>query len=139
MCSQASTGWSGISIPQTLRPGTSPWVRTARTPDIASASEVSMDQIRARGCGLLRVAPHNMPSIHRSEEYSNSPLTLGTPSERVVCSPTLPGAETGARGRLRVGVVCAGVIRLSPFERLIFQLLKASGIRFQFLLMPLLR
>src|SRR5829696_815394 len=37
-----------------------------------------MDQMCACGCGLLNVAPHSMPSIHRSEEYSNSPLTVGT-------------------------------------------------------------
>src|SRR3989337_3719083 len=100
--SQARTGWSGISIPYTLRPGTSSCVSTAYTPGIASASEVSRDQVLACGCGLLKVAPQSMPSIQRSEEYSNSPVTLGTPSERVVLSPILPGVEARALGRLRV-------------------------------------
>ena len=34
------------------------------------------------GCGLRTVAPHSMPSAHRSLPYANCPLTLGTPSTR---------------------------------------------------------
>ena len=95
------------------------------TPGIASASETSMDQILACGCGLLKVAPQSIPSLQRSEEYSNSPLTFGMPSARVVCSPTLPGIWTGARGRSRVGTigaVCSMVIEGPP-------VCKASGFR----------
>ena len=51
---------------------------------------MSMPRIRARGCGLRSVAPHSMPSIHRSEEYANAPLTLSMPSGRLALSPTPP-------------------------------------------------
>src|SRR5215211_1346804 len=82
---------------------------------MASAAEVSVDQILAYGWGLLSVAPHSIPSIHRSEEYSNSPVTFGTPSARTVCSPTFPGVETGGRPRVGVvGIVCPLVIDQPP-------------------------
>src|SRR5215212_11036885 len=82
---------------------------------MASAAEVSVDQILAYGWGLLSVAPHSIPSIHRSEEYSNSPVTFGTPSARTVCSPTFPGVETGGRSRVGVaGIVCPLVIGQPP-------------------------
>jgi hypothetical protein len=34
-----------------------------------------------------------MPSIHKSEEYSNSPFTFGMPSARGRLSPIFPGFE----------------------------------------------
>ena len=63
-------------------PGTSSAVSTAYTPGVASAAVRSMPTIRARGCGLRSVAPHSIPSVHRSEENANSPVTLSVPSGR---------------------------------------------------------
>src|SRR5688572_24001364 len=74
-----------------------------------------MDQMLARGWGLLSVAPQSMSSIHRSEEKSNSPLTFGMPSGRVTLSPMPPGAKTAGSGATRVGaigVVCA--LKVTP-------------------------
>jgi hypothetical protein len=40
-----------------LRVGTSLWVITAFTPGIFSASDVSMERMRAWACGLVRILP----------------------------------------------------------------------------------
>ena len=58
---------------------------------MASAGPMSMPQMSARGCGLRSVAPWSIPSMRMSEAYSNSPLTLGTPSARKVVIPTSLG------------------------------------------------
>ena len=56
----------------------------------------------ARGCALRSVAPHSIPSIRMSEEYSNSPLTFGMPSARTVGVADDPRPlDLGARGRPR--------------------------------------
>jgi hypothetical protein len=60
--SMASTGWSWTSRPKVFFPGTSAWVNTALTPGASSAADVSIDTIRAEGCGLRSVAPHSIPS-----------------------------------------------------------------------------
>src|SRR5256884_220827 len=86
----ASTGWSCASRPKVVLPGTSAWVSTGRTPGAVSAAVVSIETIRAWGCGLRSVAPHSIPSRWRSLAYSNSPFTLGTPSTRRTDSPTPP-------------------------------------------------
>ena len=59
-------------------PGTSSAVSTAWTPGIASAGDVSIDTMRAYGCGDRSVAPHTAPSIGRSDEKANVPATLAT-------------------------------------------------------------
>ena len=69
---------------------------------MASAGPMSIAQMSARGCGLRSVAPHSMPSAHRSEEYSNSPLTLGMPSARAVVTPTSFGRWIARRSRTGV-------------------------------------
>ena len=71
-----------------LRPGTSSWVSTAATPGSRSAPVRSTARMRARGCGLRRVAPHSMSAIHRSDENANSPVTLSVPSGRGTLIPT---------------------------------------------------
>src|SRR6266511_3659691 len=72
---------------------------TACTPATARAGAVSRDRMRAWGCGLRRVAPHTIPSIHRSEENANWPLVFAGASGRSTLSPR-PGAR-----RLRVKVL----------------------------------
>src|SRR6266508_4260936 len=72
---------------------------TACTPATARAGAVSRDRMRAWGCGLRRVAPHTIPSIHRSEENANWPLVFARASGRSTLSPR-PGAR-----RLRVKVL----------------------------------
>src|SRR5713226_3883750 len=86
----ASTGWSCTSSPKVFLPGTSTWVSTAHTPGASTAADVSIETIRACGCGLRSVAPHSIPSRRRSLAYSNSPFTFGTPSTRRTDSPTPP-------------------------------------------------
>ena len=49
-------------------PGTSSWVRTARTPRAARAADVSIPRMRADGCGLRSVTPNSIPSTCRSDE-----------------------------------------------------------------------
>src|SRR5512144_778578 len=66
---------------------------------MARAGLVSSDTMRARGCGLRRVEPHTMSSIHMSEEKANWPLVLAGASGRSTLSPR-PGAR-----RLRVKVL----------------------------------
>src|SRR6266508_2021303 len=72
---------------------------TACTPATARAGAVSRDRMRAWGCGLRRVAPHTIPSIHRSEENANWPSVFAGASGRSTLSPR-PGAR-----RLRVKVL----------------------------------
>src|SRR5215212_3273803 len=72
---------------------------TECTPEMARAGAVSRDRMRAYGYGLRRVAPHTIPSIHRSEEKANWPLVLAGASGRRTLSPS-PGAR-----RLRVKVL----------------------------------
>ena len=61
-----------------------------------------MAQMSARGCGLRSVAPCSIPSMRMSEAYSNSPLTLGTPSARKVVIPTSLGRWISRRSRTGV-------------------------------------
>ena len=58
---------------------------------------MSISRIRARGCGLRSVAPHSIPSAHRSDEYAKSPLTLGMPSGRRRLSPIPPRIVVSTR------------------------------------------
>ncbi len=67
--------------------------------------------MRADGCGARRVAPHNIPSAHRSEPNANRPLTLGIPSGRGALSPM-----RGARVRVRVVVVVV-VVEVTRYHR----------------------
>ena len=69
---------------------------------MASAGPMSMLQMSARGCGLRRVAPCSIPSMRMSDAYSNSPLTFGTPSARVVVMPTRLGRWISRRSRTGV-------------------------------------
>src|SRR5919204_215037 len=106
MTSLANTGWSWCSRPYVGLPGTSSAVTTALTPCIRRAGSMSTERMRAAGCGLRRVRPHSMPSIHRSEEKANWPFTLGIPSGRSTLSPT-PGARrprVKVDGRLGAGM-----------------------------------
>src|ERR1044071_4720684 len=66
---------------------------------MARAGAGSRDRVEAYGCGLRRVAPQTIPSIHRSEEKANSPLVLAGASGRRRLSPR-PGAR-----RVRVNVL----------------------------------
>ena len=75
-------------------PGTSAWVSTAWTPGSERAAAVSIAPIRARGTVARSVAPHSIASTDRSEEYANSPVTLGTPSARGTLSPIPPRTVT---------------------------------------------
>ncbi len=75
---------------------------------------MSIDQMSARGCGLRSVAPHSIPSTFMSDEYSNSPLTFGMPSTRVVVTPISFGRWIGAGVRSRVGRVSGTVLTASP-------------------------
>src|SRR5699024_12068346 len=66
-----------------------------------------MPRILACGCGLRRVAPHNMSSIHMSDEYANSPVTFETPSGRRGDVPT-PSRLVPTRFRTRVVSTISG-------------------------------
>src|SRR5919106_290364 len=55
-------------------------VTTALTPGSARALEVSIDLIRACGCGLLRTLPTSMPGKEKSAPKRARPVTLSTPS-----------------------------------------------------------
>lgn len=63
---------------------------TAYTPEVASASEVSIETISACATVERRVWPQSMSSCHMSEEYANSPVTFRIPSGRSVDSPMPP-------------------------------------------------
>lgn len=63
---------------------------TAYTPEVASASEVSIETISACATVERRVWPQSMSSCHMSEEYANSPVTFRIPSGRIVDSPMPP-------------------------------------------------
>ena len=64
-------------------------------PEARAPARSRVQRRRAYGCGLLRVVPQSIPSAHRSDEYANSPFTLGVPSGRPGLAPT-PSAG-GAR------------------------------------------
>ena len=69
---------------------------------------MSIDTIRADGCGLRSVTPHSISSAHRSLPYANSPLTFSTPSGRDASVPTPPVV---VRSRTPVEVVVIGSLR----------------------------
>lgn len=71
--SLANTGRSAVPRPCPASPGTSSCVTTTRTPGISTACRVSMDRIRARGCGERSTAAHSSPSAHRSAAYGKVP------------------------------------------------------------------
>ncbi len=71
--SEAKTGRSDRPRSYTGVPGTSSWVTTACTPGISRAWVVSMDAIRACGCGERSTAAHSRPSAHRSAAYGKVP------------------------------------------------------------------
>ena len=84
----ANTGWSLEIRPYVNFPGTSSAVIIACTPAMRRALVVSIDVIRAYGCGERRVAPHNMFSARISDEKENSPVTFATPSGRRALVPS---------------------------------------------------
>ena len=55
-------------------------VTTALTPGNASAFEVSIDLMRACGCGLRSTLPQIMPGMVVSAANAARPVTLSTPS-----------------------------------------------------------
>src|SRR3954451_24006023 len=77
---------------------------TVSTPGIRHAGEGSTRTMRACGWGDRSVAPHSMPSAHRSDEKAKRPWTLATPSGRGGLSPSRPG---------RAGASVAGPTRVS--------------------------
>ena len=66
---------------------TSRAVTTALTPGSASAFEVSIDLMRACGCGLRKTLPQIMPGMVVSAAKAARPVTLSTPSGRMVRWP----------------------------------------------------
>ena len=62
-------------------------VTTALTPGSASAFEVSIDLMRACGCGLRSTLPQIMPGMLVSAANAARPVTLSTPSGRMVRWP----------------------------------------------------
>ena len=58
---------------------------------MASAADVSIDTMRAYGCGERSVAPHTAPSIGRSDEKANVPATLARRPARTGESPMRSG------------------------------------------------
>src|SRR5262249_21747388 len=75
-----SEGWSAKSSR----------VMTAFTPGRASALEVSIDTMRAWGCGLRSTRPISWPGRLKSAPKRARPVTLSTPSGRMVRVPTTP-------------------------------------------------
>ena len=78
--SLAKTGRSAVPRPCPASPGTSSCVTTTRTPGISTACLVSIDRIRARGCGERSTAAHSSPSAHRSAAYGKVPSVLADAS-----------------------------------------------------------
>ena len=74
-------------------------VMTAFTPGSAAAFEVSIDLIRACGCGLRSTLPQIMPGIWVSAAYAARPVTLSRPSGRRVplADPLVVRAAVGHR------------------------------------------
>ena len=73
-----SDGWS----PKSSR------VITAFTPGSASAFDVSIETIFACGCGLRSTRPMSWPARLKSAPKRARPVTLSTPSGRIVRVPT---------------------------------------------------
>ena len=73
-----SDGWSAKSSR----------VTTAFTPGSASALEVSIDTMRAWACGLRSTRPMSWPARLKSAPKRARPVTLSTPSGRIVRVPT---------------------------------------------------
>src|SRR6266849_2101212 len=63
-------------------------VITALTPGSASALEVSIDTMRACGCGLRSTRPMSWPGRLKSAPKRARPVTLSAPSGRMVRVPT---------------------------------------------------
>ena len=63
-------------------------VMTAFTPGSASAFEVSIRTMRAWGCGLRSTRPMSWPGRLKSAPKRARPVTLSTPSGRMVRVPT---------------------------------------------------
>ena len=82
-----------------FRVGTSLWVITAFTPGSFSASEVSMETIRAWAWGEVRILPKSMLGNFRSPVYLAAPVTFSGPS---------------MRGTLRPITLCLALISISP-------------------------
>ena len=80
-------GWSCTNTPKPSSPGTSSHVITPSTPGICSASHVSIDTIRACGCGERSTAMCSMPGITMSPAYLNAPDTLLGASMRRTLAP----------------------------------------------------
>lgn len=78
--SDAKTGRSTTRRPYVVSPGMSSCVMTVRTPVISTAAEVSMDRIRACGCGERRTAAQSRPSAQRSAAYGKVPSVLARAS-----------------------------------------------------------
>ena len=63
-------------------------VMTAFTPGSASAFEVSIETMRACGWGLRSTLPMSWPGRLKSAPKRARPVTLSTPSGRIVRVPT---------------------------------------------------
>ena len=63
-------------------------VMTAFTPGSASAFDVSIFTMRACGCGLRSTRPMSWPGRLKSAPKRARPVTLSTPSGRIVRVPT---------------------------------------------------
>src|SRR6185295_15108652 len=63
---------------------------TALTPGSASAFQVSIETMRACGCGLRSTRPMSWPGRLKSAPKRARPVTLSTPSGRIWRVPTKP-------------------------------------------------
>ena len=89
-----SDGWSGKSSR----------VTTALTPGSASAFEVSIETMRACGWGLRSTRPMSWPARLKSAPKRARPVTLSTPSGRMVRVPTYVLRRCPVRRRLGHGL-----------------------------------
>ena len=71
-------------------------VSTARTPGMAEAFEVSIETIRAAGCGEVTMRAWSMPGSVMSWTNWAVPQTLASPSTRAVEPPTYGPSGLGA-------------------------------------------
>jgi hypothetical protein len=68
-------------------------VTTALTPGNASASDVSIETMRACACGLRSTAPWSMPGSEKSAPKLARPVTLSAPSCRIGLVPMYVNAR----------------------------------------------
>src|SRR5712692_3167912 len=73
---------------------------TALTPGRASAFEVSIERMRACGCGECRILPNSILGTAKSSVYLPRPVTFAGES---VMGSGLPMMEYGAKGQSPTG------------------------------------